>query len=140
MLILCTRMSLIRHSYVTPMCWYFILCAAMYWYAIYMSLVCTGMSSVCHSYVLVCNGMSLICTCTSFVCHSYVVYVTVCHSYVLVCHPYVSRMQFYHELIQIDIFKILNFKRLFVFLLQRLSQHQYFTLVQVQLADNVSNT
>ena len=49
-----------------------------------MSVVCTRISSVCHSYVLVCNGMSLVCTPMSFVYHLYV----------LVCHPYVTRCGF----------------------------------------------
>ena len=72
-----------------------------------MSFVCHSfvlMSSVCHSYVLVYHpyvthiyshvtlmysyviGMSLVCTRMS----------SVCHSYVLVCHPCVSGMWFYH--------------------------------------------
>ena len=81
-------------------------------YVIRMSLICTRLSSVCHSHVI---RMSLICTRMSFVCHSYVLvchpHITlmssVCHSYVLVCtlmslictlcHPYVTRMWFYHE-------------------------------------------
>ena len=61
-----------------------------------MSLVCTRMPSVCHSYVLVCHPyitrmysyvirMSLVCTRMS----------SVCHSYVLVCHPHVTRMYSY---------------------------------------------
>ena len=65
-------------------------------HVISMSLVCTCMSSVCHSCVLVCHpyvtriysyviGMSLVCTRMS----------SVCHSYVLVCHPYVTRMYSY---------------------------------------------
>ena len=67
-----------------------------------MLLVCTRMSSVCHSYVLVClpyvTGMysyfirmSLVCTRMSSVCHSYT------HTYVLACHPCVTRVWFYHE-------------------------------------------
>ena len=59
---------LLRHSHVICMRSYFIY---MYPYAIRMSLVCTHMSSVCHSYVLV--G----------------------HSHVLVCHPYVLWMYSY---------------------------------------------
>ena len=71
-----------------------------------MSFVCHSfvlMSSVCHSYVVVYHpyvthiywhatlmylyaiGMSLVCTRMS----------SVCHSYVLVCHPYVTRMYSY---------------------------------------------
>ena len=68
----------------------------MYSYIIRMSLVCTRMSSVCHSYVLVYNPyvtrmyshvirMSIVCTRMS----------SVCHSYVLVCYPYVTRMYSY---------------------------------------------
>ena len=66
------------------------------------------MSSVSHSYVF---GMSLICTRMLSVCHSYVPmysYVTrmslvrtrisaVCDSYLLVCHSYVTHLCFYHE-------------------------------------------
>ena len=50
-----------------------------------MSFVCTGMSSLCHSYVIVCIRILLICTRMS----------SLCHSYVLVCHPYVTRMYAY---------------------------------------------
>ena len=70
----------------------------MYSYVICMLLVCTRMSSVCHSHVLVCHRcatrmysyvirMSLISTRMS----------TVCRSYLLVCHLYVTRMWYYHE-------------------------------------------
>ena len=88
----------------------------------YLSL-CTLMSPVCHSFVLVYHPyvprmysytihMSLVCTRVPSVCHSYVrvchpyfyrmyPYVTrmssVCHSYVLVCHLYVTRMWLYNE-------------------------------------------
>ena len=90
-------MSLICHPYVTR----------MYSYVIYMSLVCTRMSSACHSYVLVCHPyvthmysyvtrmysyltrMSLVCTRMSFVCY---LYVLVCHSYVTRMYSYVIRM------------------------------------------------
>ena len=86
----CTRMSLICHTYV----------ARMYPYVICMLLVCapilsvcTLTSSVCHSYVLVCHPYvtrmysyvirkSLVCAPMS----------SVCHSYVLVCHLYVTHM------------------------------------------------
>ena len=79
-------------------------------YAVCMSLVCTQISSVCHSHLLAF-------TCISSVWHSYVLachlyinhmysYVTrvslictlmssVCHSYVIVCCPYVRRMYSY---------------------------------------------
>ena len=61
-----------------------------------MSLTCTRMSSVCHSYILKCHPyvtcidsyiirMSLVCTSMS----------SVCHSHLLVCHPYVARMNSY---------------------------------------------
>ena len=107
-------MSFACQSCVTRMCLYFIY---MYMYGIRMSLVCTRMSSVYHSYVLVCDGMSLVCTGISSVFHSHLLvcylYVTrmyshvirislVCtrmlfiyHSYLLVCHPYVTRMYLY---------------------------------------------
>ena len=56
----------------------------LYSYVICMSLVCTRMSSICHSYVFVCHPyvtriysyvtrISLVCTCMSAVCHSSVV-------------------------------------------------------------------
>ena len=72
-----------------------------------MSFVCTRMSSVYHSYVLVCHPfvtrmylyvirISLVCTRMSSICHSYVlVCLSVCHSYVLIGHPYVTRMYCY---------------------------------------------
>ena len=50
-----------------------------------MSLACTRVSSVCHSYVLVCNSMSLVCTRMSFACHSFV----------LIVHPYITFMYSY---------------------------------------------
>ena len=50
-----------------------------------MLVVCTRMSSVFHSYVLLCNVISLGCTRMS----------SVCHSHLLVCHLYVTRMSFY---------------------------------------------
>ena len=70
------------------------------------------MSSVCHSYVLVCLSyvtrmylyvirISLVCTRMSSVCHSYVLVCTpmssVCHSFVPASHSYVTHMWFYHE-------------------------------------------
>ena len=109
--LICTRMSLVCHSYVTR----------VYSYVILMSLVCTCMTFICHSYVLVSNVISLAYTRISSVCHSYVIcisvvcarilsashvtpmyfmssvcpshvlYVMLCHSYVLVYHPYVTR-------------------------------------------------
>ena len=78
-----------------------------------MSLICTRMSSLCHSYVLLCNGVSLVCTRMSSACHSYVLvyhlcvarmyshvtcmysHVMICHSYALTCHTYVTRMHSY---------------------------------------------
>ena len=68
----------------------------------YLSL-CTLMSPVCHSFVLVYHPyvprmysyaihMSLVCTRMSSV---FLSYVPVCHSYVLVCHPYVTRIYSY---------------------------------------------
>ena len=66
--------ALVLHAYATR----------MYFYVIPMSLVCTHMSSVCHSYVLLCHPyvirmysyvirISLVCTRMSSVWHSYVV-------------------------------------------------------------------
>ena len=76
------RMSLVCHPCVT----------GMYSYAIRMWLVCTRISSVCHSSVLVCHpyvtrmySMSSVCTRMS----------SVCDLYVLVCHPYVTHMYSY---------------------------------------------
>ena len=85
-----TPLSLVCHPYVT----------CMYSYVMRMSLVCTCMSFVCHSYVLVCHSyvtrmysyvihMSLLCTRMSFVCH---LYLLVCHSYVTRMYLYVIRM------------------------------------------------
>ena len=84
--IVCTRVSLVCHSYVTR----------MYSYVIRVSFVCTLMSSVCHSYIFVCDPYV-----TRM--YSYVIRVSlvltgmssVCHSYGLVCHPYVTRMGLY---------------------------------------------
>ena len=74
----------------------------------------THMSSVCHSYVLVCHlyvtrmysyviRMSLVCHPYVTRMYSYVIRMSlvctrmssVCHSYVLVCHSYVTRMYSY---------------------------------------------
>ena len=77
-------------------------------YVISMSLVWTCMSSVCHSYIFVCDPyvtrmyscvirVSLVCARMSSPCHSCGLVSSVCHSYVLVCHPYVTCMWFYHE-------------------------------------------
>ena len=61
-----------------------------------MSLICTRMPSVCHSYLTRMYSyvirVSLACTRMSSVCHSHVL---VCHSYVLVCHPCATRMHLY---------------------------------------------
>ena len=82
----------------------------MYSHAFCISLVCTHMPSVCHSYVFVCHSyvtrmqpyvirmslvytrmlsyvirMSLVCTRMS----------SLCHSHVLVCYPYITRMYSY---------------------------------------------
>ena len=100
----CIRMSFVCESYVL---------------VIRMSLACTCVSYVRHSYGLVLNSMSLVCTLMSFACHSFVLighpylncmysYIvcmslactrisSLCNSYVLVCHPYVTRAWFYHE-------------------------------------------
>ena len=96
-----------------------------------MSFVRTGMSLVCHLYVLMCR-LYVTCVClyvmvyhsNALVCHwyptriySYVISMllvcthmsSVYHSYVFVCHPSVTRMRFCHEpavlvsvMIQID--------------------------------------
>ena len=82
---------------------YALIFVSMYSYVTRMSLVCTRISSVCPSYVLVYHPyvtrmysyairMSLVCTRMSSV---FLSYVPVCHSYVLVCHPYVTRMYSY---------------------------------------------
>ena len=76
MSIVCTRIVLVCHSYVTR----------MYSYVILMTLVCTRMSSVCHSHVI---RMSRVCTRMSLVCTRMV---SVCRSYVLICHPYLTHM------------------------------------------------
>ena len=116
--LICTRMSLVCHSYVTRV-YSYIIC--MYSYVILMSLVCTCMTFIYNLYVLVSNVISLAYTRISSVCHSYVIcisvvcarilsashvtpmyfmssvcpshvlYVMLCHSYVLVYHPYVTR-------------------------------------------------
>ena len=115
MLLVCSRMSFICHSYVLvchPLCHSYALVwhpyvIRMYSFVICMSLVCTRLSFVCHSYVLVCHSyvtsvysyvirMWLICTPMSFACPSYV----------LVCHSYVIRLWFYHEPFLTHILKI----------------------------------
>ena len=63
-----------------------LVCTRMYSYVIRMSLVHTHMSSVCHSYVLVCH---------SYVTRIFTHMSSVCHSYVLICHWYVTRMYSY---------------------------------------------
>ena len=86
MLFVCQSYVLLYHSYI-----------------IRMTLLCTCMSFICHSYVFINHLCAL-------VCHSYVTHIysyvnrmslvctrisLVCHSYVLVCHPYVTRMYSY---------------------------------------------
>ena len=72
----------------------------MHAYSICMSVVFTRMSSVCHSYVLLCHPyvtciysnaicMSTVCTRMSSVCHTYV---RVSHSHILCMYSYVIRM------------------------------------------------
>ena len=62
-------------------------------YVISMSLVWTCMSSVCHSYIFVCDPyVTRTCSCVirvSLVCARMS---SPCHSCGLVCHPYVTRM------------------------------------------------
>ena len=89
-------MSFTYHSHVFCMHLYF---TYMYFYAIRLSVVYTRISSLCHFYILVCNGMSSVCPSCVLSCHpyatrmySYVIRMSsVCHSYVLRCHPYVTR-------------------------------------------------
>ena len=50
---------------------------------------CTRRTFLCHSFVFVRNGISLICTSMSSVYHSYVIRMS------LVCHPYITRMYSY---------------------------------------------
>ena len=77
-------------------------------YVIGMSVVCTRMSSVCHSshkclYVMVCHSYVLVCNPHVTRIYSYVIRMSticspmspVCHSYVPICHPYVTRMYSY---------------------------------------------
>ena len=102
-----TRIPFVCHSYV------FTYVIRMYPNVIHISLVCTPVSSVCYSYLLVCHVAPLVYTRLSWygthMC-SYVVYATrmysnvigmslvctgvssVCHSYVVIYHPHVTRM------------------------------------------------
>ena len=73
---LSNRMSSACHSHV-PVCDAYV--TRIYSYVIRMSLVCTRMSSVCHSYVI---RMSLVCTRMSSLCR---LYVLVYHPSSLVC-------------------------------------------------------
>ena len=83
-------------------------------YVIGISVVCTRMSSVCHSshkclYVMVCHSYVLVCNPHVTRIYSYVIRMSticspmspVCHSYVLVCHAYVTRLWFYYEVSKI---------------------------------------
>ena len=89
----CHSHVLVCHQYVTR----------IYSNTIRMSLVCTRISFVFHSYVLVCHSDVLVCH--PYVTHmySYVIRMSlvctrmpsVCHSYVLVYHSYVTRMYTY---------------------------------------------
>ena len=60
-------------------------------YVIRMLFLCTRLSFICHSYVIVCHlyaiRMSVECARRSFACHSNM----------LVCHSYVTCLWFYHE-------------------------------------------
>ena len=68
-------------------------------YVIRMSLVCTRISSVCYSYVLVCHPyvtrISLVCTRMSSVCHSYVtrMYSYVMNQKIVAIYLLISRMR-----------------------------------------------
>ena len=88
-----TRISFVCHPYVTR----------MYSYVIHLSLVCTRMSPVCYSYVLV--------------CHSFV-----CHSDILVC-----RLWFYHEPIKMCVF---IFRTSLKTKISLLSQHFSYLILQ----------
>ena len=78
------------HSHAICMRSYFIY---MYSNAIRMWVVCTRISSVYHSYVLVFNGTSLTFILMSSVCDLYVIRMSpVCTRMSLVCHSYVTRM------------------------------------------------
>ena len=98
----CTRMSSLCHSYLLlQIDQYFLLELLSSQIEIkHVIIKKPRMSSVYHSYVLVCHPyltgiysydifMSLVCHPYVLVCHPYVL---VCHPYVLVCHPYVTRM------------------------------------------------
>ena len=77
------------HSHAICMRSYFIY---MYSNAIRMWVVCTRISSVYHSYVLVFNGASLTFILMSSVCDLYVIRMSpVCTRMSLVCHSYVIR-------------------------------------------------
>ena len=65
----------------------------MYSYVIRVRLLCTRMSSVCHSYVLVSHPF--VTRMYSYVILMSLVISSVYHSYVLVCHPYVTRIYSY---------------------------------------------
>ena len=92
------------HSYVSRMYPYvtrmYSYVTRMYSYVIRMSLVCTHVSSVSHSYALVCHlhvtRMYSYVIRMSLVCHPYVTHMSsVCHSYALICHPYVTHIYSY---------------------------------------------
>ena len=84
------RMLRACHSYVTCMCLYFIF---MYSHAIRMSLMCTLISSICHSCVLLYHLYVTRLNSYVMVCHPYVTRMSIVfHSHLLVCHPYVTRM------------------------------------------------
>ena len=104
-----------------------------------MSFVCahilsiwTRMSSVCHSYVLVCHPcvtrmysyvirMSLVCTRMS----------SVCYSYVLVCYPYVTHMWFYYKPFVIPIIKF-DKRTIFLFSLLNIMPNSLETVLDVR--------
>ena len=81
-----TRIPFVCHSYV------FTYVIRMYPNVIHISLVCTPVSSVCYSYLLVCHVAPLLYTRLSWYGNRMCSYVVVCHSYVLECHRYVTRM------------------------------------------------
>ena len=129
-------MSFARHLYALIFYLYGLVChpyaTRMHSYVILVSLLCTPMSSLCHSYVLVCNPyvtgmysyvirMSLVCTRMS----------SVCYSYVLVCYPYVTHMWFYCEPFVIPIIKF-DKRTIFLFFLLNIMPNSLETVLDVR--------
>ena len=86
------RMSLVCHSYVTYMYLYVV---SLYSYFIHISLECQsdviGCTRMSHSFVTAYTCMSSVCHSYELVCHSFVACIPfVCHSCVLAWHSYVT--------------------------------------------------